>query len=68
MAHQVFPFTNRTYDSLFAKMTYHNQAIPSPYGMRALEKVDLNNIVPFLLGNCDLSIGSPPNPDVSGEK
>ena len=49
-------------------MTYHNQAIPLPYGMRALEELDMKNIVPFLIGNCDLPIGVPPAPDVSGEK
>ena len=49
-------------------MAYHNQAIPLPFGMQALEEVDLNNIVPFLIGNCDLPIGVPPALDVSGEK
>ena len=68
VAHEIFPFTNRRYDSSFAEMTYHNQPIPSPYGMQALEEVDMSNIVPFLIGNCDLPIGVPPAPDVSGEK
>ena len=36
--------------------------------MRALEEVDMNNIVPFLIGNCDLPIGVPPAPDFSGHR
>ena len=65
VAHKIFPFTNTRYDANHVELTYHNQAIPSPYGMQALEQVDMNYPVSFLLGEQTLPINV--DPDFSGE-
>ena len=66
VSHKIVRFTNTTFDTHHVELTYRNQAIPSPYGMQALELVDLNNPVSFLLEEQNLPLNA--YPDFSGEK
>ena len=43
--HEVYPFTNTSYDTMFVELTYYNQAIPSPFGMPSFEEIDLSDPV-----------------------
>ena len=51
VAHQTIPFTNNIFDAMYIRMTYMDQAIPSPWGMPAYEEFDrANRPSSFLIG------------------
>ena len=65
-AHKVFPFTDATFDEMFAVFTQQDQDIPSPWGMPAFEVTDMDDQASFL-ENFD-QFKSIVTPDFSGKR
>ena len=57
----MIPYTDPTFDELYADFTQIDQPIPSPKGMPAFELVDVADCSDFLLNYDDFDSVTPPD-------